>query len=54
MEGINPPKYDEILKLGSTGYATVVACAFGYRAAGDKYAGAKKVRFPLNQVVERL
>lgn len=54
MEGINPPKYDEILGLPSKGYATVVACAFGYRSDADKYAHAKKVRFPIEQLIERL
>ena len=36
MEGIDPVKYDEILGLPAQGYNTVVACAAGYRASGDK------------------
>lgn len=51
MEGINPAAYDEILGLAGTDYATVVACAAGYRAADDKYAAAKKVRFPASELV---
>jgi nitroreductase len=52
MEGIQPADYDEILGLGPEGYATVCACALGYRAATDKYALAPKVRFPVDEVVE--
>jgi len=51
MEGIDPAKYDEILGLPAQGYSTVVACAAGYRAAGDKYASAPKVRFPAEELV---
>ncbi|MBC8011938.1 MAG: NAD(P)H-dependent oxidoreductase, partial [Burkholderiales bacterium] len=38
MEGINPAAYDEVLGLTGTEFATVVACAAGYRAETDKYA----------------
>jgi nitroreductase len=51
MEGIDPVKYDEILGLPAQGYSTVVACAAGYRAAGDKYASAPKVRFPAEELL---
>jgi len=51
MEGLEPAKYDEILGLAPQGYATLCACAAGYRAADDKYAVAPKVRFPANEVV---
>lgn len=54
MEGIEPAKYDEVLGLTGTGYATVVACAAGYRAADDKYATTPKVRFPAGDVVQHL
>ncbi len=54
MEGIEPSKYDEILGLTGTGYATVVACAAGYRAADDKYASLPKVRFPASEVIQHL
>ncbi len=51
MEGISPADYDGILGLGDSGYATAVACALGYRAADDKYAVAKKARFPESAVI---
>jgi nitroreductase len=54
MEGIEPAKYDELLGLQGTGYATVVACAAGFRLAEDKYATTPKVRFKPEDVIERL
>ena len=45
MEGLNPVEYDRVLGLNGSGYATVVACALGYRAASDKYANLPKVRY---------
>lgn len=54
MEGIEPDKYDEILGLTGSNYATTVACAAGYRLADDKYAIAKKVRFKTEDVVVRI
>lgn len=54
MEGIDAAKFDEILGLAGTDYATVVACAAGYRAADDKYATTKKVRFKIEDVIERI
>lgn len=55
MEGIEPAKYNEILKSHNLGeYSTVVVAALGYRAAGDMYAGAKKVRFAASQVVVKV
>jgi nitroreductase len=53
MEGIEPAAYDEILGLGGSGYATVVACAAGYRASGDKYAGLAKVRYETAELIQR-
>ena len=53
MEGLDPAKYDEVLGLSAKGYATVCACALGYRAAADKYATTKKVRFPAAELIER-
>lgn len=52
MEGFDPAQYDAILGLAGGPYRSVVACCAGYRAAGDKYAGLAKVRFPLSEVVE--
>jgi nitroreductase len=51
MEGLVPREFDKILKLAGTGYATVVACALGYRAAGDKYAAQPKVRYDMADLV---
>jgi nitroreductase len=51
MEGFVPAEYDRILNLPGSGYAAVVACALGYRAAGDKYASHAKVRYPIEDLV---
>ena len=54
LEGIEPAKYDELLGLKEQGLATVVAAAAGYRAAGDKYASARKVRFLKSEVLTEI
>jgi nitroreductase len=54
MEGLDPKKYDEVLGTHLGPYKTVVACAFGYRSAEDKYAQSKKVRFDSDQVVFKI
>jgi nitroreductase len=54
MEGFEPEKFDQILGLKGTDYASVVCCAAGYRAADDKYAGHKKVRFKPDDVIVRI
>ena len=51
MEGLNPAEYDKILGLEGGDYKTVVACALGYRAAGDKYASLAKVRYETADLV---
>ncbi|MDR2982690.1 MAG: NAD(P)H-dependent oxidoreductase [Puniceicoccales bacterium] len=51
LGGIQPEEYDEILGLTGSHYSTVVACAAGYRAADDKYALRKKVRFAPQEVI---
>jgi nitroreductase len=51
MEGLVPAEYDNILKLEGSGYKTVVACALGYRAAGDKYASLAKIRYETADLV---
>jgi nitroreductase len=51
MEGIEAPKFDEILGLSALGYGALCACAAGYRAADDKYAAAHKVRFKAQDVI---
>jgi nitroreductase len=52
FEGIEPAKYDEILGLKGSGFATVSACPLGYRAADDKYASAPKVRFEAKDIID--
>ncbi len=54
MEGFEPKKFDEFLALEGTGYASVVACAAGYRAAADPYARTPKVRFKSEDVIVRI
>jgi len=54
MEGVEPVNYDKILELSSQGYATVVACAAGYRAIDDKYASLAKVRFATDDVITNI
>lgn len=51
MEGIDPPKYDEVLDLKKTGYHTLVACAAGYRSKEDKHGTAAKVRFGAKDLI---
>jgi nitroreductase len=52
FEGLEPAKYDLILGLEGTGYATVAACPLGYRADDDKYASTPKVRFEARDVID--
>lgn len=54
MEGIEPAKYDDILGLTAKGYAALCVAAAGYRAVDDVWSASAKVRFPVEQVVERL
>jgi nitroreductase len=54
MEGLAPAEYDKVLNLAGSGYATIVACALGYRAAGDKYATLAKVRYETKDVVHEI
>lgn len=54
MEGFEPAKYDEILGLPAEGVNAVVGCCVGYRSADDRYATAKKVRFPIEELIKRI
>ncbi|MCI0699820.1 MAG: NAD(P)H-dependent oxidoreductase [Planctomycetia bacterium] len=54
MEGFQPEKYDEILGLKAKGLGAVVLATAGYRAAEDRYADSKKVRFDPDDVIERV
>lgn len=51
MEGFDRAQYDSILDLREKGLTASVIAAVGYRAAGDKYATALKVRFPRGEAV---
>jgi nitroreductase len=54
MEGFEPAKYDALLGLSKRGYASTVVCAAGYRSPECKYQNFKKVRFPNDEVIERI
>jgi nitroreductase len=54
MEGLVPAEYDKVLNLAGSGYATVVACALGYRSASDKYASLTKVRYETSELVKQI
>ena len=54
MEGLVPAEYDRVLNLNGSGYATVVACALGYRSPDDKYAKLPKVRYDMKDVVRQI
>ncbi|WAC20312.1 NAD(P)H-dependent oxidoreductase [Luteolibacter sp. SL250] len=54
LEGINPAGYDRVLGLEGTEYATVVACAAGYRAEDDRYAAMPKARFAREAVIRHI
>ncbi|MBS1784094.1 MAG: NAD(P)H-dependent oxidoreductase [Acidobacteria bacterium] len=54
MEGLDPKAFDQILGLEGSGYATVMACAVGYRAEDDAYAKLPKVRFAKEELVVNL
>lgn len=54
LEGMNPAGYDRVLELGSTEYATVVACAAGYRAPDDRHATLPKARFAHEAVIRHI
>jgi len=54
MEGIVPAEYDRVLGLLNSGYATVVACALGYRSPNDAYAATPKARYDAAQLIQRI
>lgn len=51
MEGFDTAKYDEELHLTEKGLKAVLAMPIGYRANDDLFAGFKKVRRPLEEVI---
>lgn len=54
MEGFVPAKYDEALGLAEKGLTTAVLCPAGYRSSEDKYAAAPKVRYAVDELIERI
>lgn len=54
MEGIDPTGFDKVLGLDGSGYATVVACALGYRNPEDRFASMPKARYERDQVISVL
>jgi nitroreductase len=53
LEGIDLAAYDQLLGLQGSRHTTLLACAAGYRADGDKYANAPKVRYAPADIIER-
>ena len=51
MEGFQPEKYDELLKLDELNLKSVLALPVGYRSQDDFFAGFKKVRRPVEETV---
>ena len=54
MEGIEAPKYDEILGLTAKGYSARCVATAGYRSAADDLAAAPKVRYAAAEVIEHV
>lgn len=52
MEGFDSAKVSEIIGATKEGYAVQVLCPVGHRAADDKYAIEKKVRYPKERIIE--
>jgi hypothetical protein len=51
MEGFEPEKYDELFQLEQKGLRSVLVMPVGYRAEDDMFAGLKKVRRGVEEVV---
>ena len=51
MEGFEPEKYDDLLQLKDKGLQSVLAMPIGFRAEDDMFAGMKKVRRGVSEVV---
>lgn len=54
MEGLLPARYDEVLGLENSRYATVLACPMGYRSETDQYETLAKVRYEKSDVIEHI
>ncbi|MBP9750625.1 MAG: NAD(P)H-dependent oxidoreductase [Candidatus Peribacteraceae bacterium] len=53
MEGFDPKAYEQELGLTDSPWMPVLLCPLGYRAADDKHAAYKKVRFPAETLIEQ-
>lgn len=51
MEGFEPEKYDEFLKLHNKNLRSVLVLPVGYRSRDDDFSKFKKVRRPLDEVI---
>ncbi len=51
MEGFDPMAYDQLLGLNNLGLKSVLVMPIGFRAKDDMFAGMKKVRRGIGQVV---
>ncbi|MFI8379986.1 NAD(P)H-dependent oxidoreductase [Leeuwenhoekiella sp. NPDC079379] len=54
MEGFEPQKYDELLKLKEYNLSSVLVMPVGYRAEDDMFADFKKVRRPQEETIIKL
>ena len=54
MEGFDPERYDEVLKLKEKGLKSVLVMPIGYRAKDDMFADFKKVRKTVAESVVEL
>jgi len=55
MEGFNPAKFDEVLKLKEKGMTSVVVLSLGYRDSGNDWLESlKKVRLPINEFATKI
>jgi nitroreductase len=53
MEGFDAAAYDKLLGLEGTNWTSCVLLPVGYRSADDKYATLPKVRYSIDQLIER-
>lgn len=51
MEGFDPAKVDEVLKLQDYGLSSVLLCPLGYRHEEDVYSKFAKVRRPISDFI---
>lgn len=54
MEGFVPEEVDRVLGLPERGLTVAVMCPMGYRACEDRYAALPKVRYRVEDVIERI